>query len=120
MFIFTYSCNSNGDEDKCISNTTAFVTSVNSTETANVDEEVSIEVSFQVNNGCGGFGKFNETVDGNTRFIEVEALYKGCICTQSISTITVDYSFIPESPGDYQLNFKSSSSDDITVSLKVD
>jgi hypothetical protein len=73
------------------------VTSVNSPSTGSVSETINIEVSFQVFNGCGGFGKFIETQFNNTKNIEVEAIYQGCICTDDMPIRTTNYKFIPTS-----------------------
>ena len=53
-----------------------------------------MKVFFSVNNGCGGFKKFITCENGNTRTIEVEAIYEGCICTDNVPTIEVEYRFI--------------------------
>ncbi|WP_044403948.1 hypothetical protein [Lacinutrix sp. Hel_I_90] len=117
------SCNKhekNNEEDKeCITNKTEYVTSVDSPDTGTVNQLINIEVKFRVINGCGGLGKFIETDNGNTRTIAVEAKYEGCFCTQVIATRTVNYEFIPSNPGDYELKFKSSPTEFITVNLTI-
>lgn len=41
-------------------NRIAYITSVNSLSNGFVNQNITIEVSFGVNNGCGNFGKFIE------------------------------------------------------------
>lgn len=115
------SCNKNNGEkeNECIINKTAYVTSVNSPTSGVVNQSIIFKVNFGVNNGCGGFGKFIETVNGTSRIIEVEAKYEGCICTQDAPGRTADYKFIANTAGNYELKFKSGPSEFITVNLTI-
>lgn len=120
LLLSLMSCdNDNDNNNECIENYIAYVTSVNSPNSGTVDESINIEVKFGVSNGCGGFGKFIETENGNTRTIEVEAKYVGCICTQNAPIITTNYKFIANNTGNYELNFKSSPTEYITVNLII-
>lgn len=121
FFGLLISCSNEDDNnDECVQNGIAYVTSVNSpTITGIVNETINIEVKFKVYNGCGGFGKFIENENENTRMIEVEAKYVGCICTQNIPIITTNYEFIANNPGEYELKFKSSPTEYITVNLTI-
>ncbi|MBA6153816.1 hypothetical protein [Gelidibacter maritimus] len=112
-------CSSDDKNDKCISTQTVFVTSVDAPKTGNVNKALDIEVNFQVTNGCGGFGKFIEKKDGNTRVIEVEAKYVGCICTDNLPIRTVNYEFITSEVGNHALKFKSSPTDFVTINLTI-
>jgi len=113
------SCESNDDENECIENHIAYVTSINSPTIGMVNETLNIEVKFGVSNGCGGFGKFIEAENGNIKIIEVEAKYVGCVCTQNTPIITTNYNFITNNTGDYELKFKSSPTEYITINLKI-
>jgi hypothetical protein len=117
IFGLTISCNK--DDEVCITNQIAYVTSVDSPDTGNVNQIINIEVKFGVGNGCGTLGKFIETNNGNTRTIEVEAKYEGCVCTQDAPIRTVNYEFIPTNTGNYELKFKSSPTEFITVNLTI-
>jgi len=119
IFGFLISCNNDDKENECISSKTEYVTSVDSPTTGMVNEKINIEVNFQVYNGCGEFGKFIETQNNNTINIEIEAKYVGCICTDNLPIRTVNYEFIPNSAGNYKLNFKSSPTEFITVNLTI-
>ena len=119
IFGILISCNDDDKEDECITSKTEYVTSVNSPTTGTVNQTINIDVKFGVSNGCGGFGKFIETENGNTRIIEIEAKYVGCICTQNAPILTVNYEFTPNNVGDYELSFKSSPTEFITVNLTI-
>ena len=119
IFGLLVNCNDDDKEDECITSKTEYVTSVNSPTTGMVNQTINIEVKFGVSNGCGGFGKFIETENGNTRIIEVEAKYVGCICTQDAPIRTINYEFMTNNAGDYKLNFKSSPTEFITVNLTI-
>lgn len=118
LLFVIFSC-SKEPENSCIENRIAYVTSTNSPSTGNVNENINIEVSFGVNNGCGNFGKFIETQNGNIKTIEVEAKYEGCICTMDAPTRKTNYIFKTQNSGNYILKFKSSSTEFITVNLTI-
>lgn len=106
-------------ENACISSQTEYVTSINSPTTGSVNEMINIEVNFRVFNGCGGFGKFIEAENENSRIIEVEAKYVGCICTQDAPIRSTNYEFQVSQAGEYELNFISSPTEFITVILTI-
>ncbi len=119
-FGLSISCNKDDDnKEECITNNTEYITSVDSPETGTVHQVINIEVKFRVSNGCGGLGKFIEMNNGNTRTIEVEAKYEGCICTQDAPLRMVNYEFIRTNTGNYELKFKSSPSEFITANLSI-
>lgn len=120
IFELLLSCNNDQAKDnQCISSKIEYVTSINSPTTAIVNEMINIEVNFRVFNGCGEFGKFIVTESGNSRVIEVEAKYVGCICTQDIPIRTTNYVFKASQAGEYELNFRSSPTEFITASLTI-
>lgn len=106
-------------ENNCIENKIAYVTSIISPSTGTVNENINIEVSFGVNNGCGNFGKFIETQNGNTKTIEVEARYEGCVCTMDVPTRKTNYVFKSQNSGNYILKFKSSETEYITKNISI-
>lgn len=120
---FLISCYNKDDDNEnntCVEFDIAYVTSVSAPNTANVDDTINIEVSFRVFNGCGQFERFIETETDNARAIEVEAKYEGCICTQDAPILTANYEFTPSEANDYELNFKSSPTEFISITLSVD
>ncbi len=113
------SCSEN-DKNDCIENKLAYVTSVDSPSNGVINEIINIEVNFQVNNGCGEFGKFIETQNGNVKIIEVKARYEGCICTYNLPIRKVNYEFTTQNSGNYELRFKSNETDYIKVDLLIE
>lgn len=118
LLIVIFSCSKEQDNN-CVENRIAYVTSLNSPSIGTVNENINIEVSFGVNNGCGNFGKFIEIQSGNTKTIEVEARYEGCVCTMDAPTRKTNYVFKTQNSGNYVLKFKSSSTEFITTNLTI-
>jgi len=118
LLFVVFSC-SKEQENNCVENKIEYVSSINSPSTGTVYENINIEVSFGVNNGCGNFGKFIETQNGNTKTIEVEARYEGCVCTMDAPTRKTNYVFKTQTSGNYILKFKSSSTEFITANLTI-
>lgn len=118
LLLWIMSCSKEQDSN-CIENKIAYVTLINSPSTGSVNQNINIEVSFGVNNGCGNFGKFIETQNGNTKTIEVEARYEGCVCTQDAPTRKTNYVFKTQNSANYILKFKSSATEFITANLTI-
>lgn len=120
LFIALLSCDDNDDQcNDRIENTIAYVTSVNAPNSGPVNVPMSIEVQFGVINGCGRFEKFIEMENGNSRTIEVEAKYVGSVCTQNVPILTTNYEFTAFNTGNYELNFKSSPTEYITINILI-
>ncbi|WP_282018573.1 hypothetical protein [Salegentibacter mishustinae] len=110
---------SDDDSEECIGYRPENVKEVNAPSTGQVDEPVEIQVKFPVYNGCGKFEKFIESGSEQSKVIEVQAKYEGCICTQDIPIITAVYEFTPSTTGVYELKFKSGETDYITVTITI-
>lgn len=120
VFWLNFSCSDDDtDNDECISKGVGYVTSVKSPLEGEVNKILDIEIEFPVYSGCGGFGQFLETKSENSINIEAEAIYEGCVCTTDIPLITVNYEFITDKAGQYELNFKSSETEFITVTVNI-
>jgi predicted RNA-binding protein with PUA-like domain len=103
----------------CISYQTTNTSNAIVPTTGNVNQTISIPVTFQVLNGCGGFGNFIETNNGNTKTITVNAKYEGCYCTQAIEQRQTNYNFNPTTPGIYTLNFTQSNGNLLTNTINI-
>lgn len=119
FFVFTFISCSDDDPEECIDYRPENVKEVIAESTGRVNEPVEIEVKFGVYNGCGKFDQFIESGSEQSRIIEVQAKYEGCICTQDAPIITAVYVFTPSTTGMYELKFKSAESDYITVNITV-
>lgn len=107
------------DSEECIEYRPENVTEVNSPSTGKINESIEIEVKFAVYNGCGKFEKFIESGSEQSKTIEVQAKYEGCICTDNIPIITAIFEFTPSTIGEYELKFKSGETDYITANIAV-
>lgn len=114
------SCSEDRDDTLLEKHETAFVTSVDAPANGSVDEVVAVEVDYQVRNGCGEFGRFIETGTGTKITIEIEAEYQGEICTQDLPIRTVTYEFIPDTTGEYTLEFLSGPEEYLSVVINVE
>jgi hypothetical protein len=81
------------------------VVAVEAPDTGMINQEIAVEVTFVVFNGCGQFGRFDEVVEKNLVRINLIAKYSGCICTADIPRRTTTYSFRTSTPGMYILQF---------------
>ncbi len=105
FIILLFGCNKQQNKDNCLSYKKAPGISIVGANTALVNQEVVLTVSFGCFNGCGQFGNFEETIAGNTSTINVNAKYEGCICTQDAPIRTALYKFKKSQTGTYELKF---------------
>ena len=82
-------------------------------------ESVEITIHFLVNNGCGEFGSFDATKDGQTLTVKAYPQYRGEVCADAIFTREIAYIFKPERPGIYTLKFWEADGKFITKTLVV-
>ena len=102
-----------------VSEEVAFINEVEAPETAMVNQVVAIEVTFSMRNTCGSFKEFREISAEEGKIIEVLVDYRGRACGQAIIEETQIYEFTPPSAGTYELNFRSSTGDLISVNIQV-
>ncbi|MEH6658069.1 hypothetical protein [Leeuwenhoekiella marinoflava] len=107
------------DSEECTKIQSAYVSEVTGEQQVEAGSTLDLTVSFPVMSGCGQFNEFKETATGKTITVEVEAIYKGCICTMDIPTRTATYTFNPSKRGSYTLKFKSSDTDYIEKTIRV-
>ena len=99
---------------------TEYVIAVNSPTTGMVNETSNIEVLFRISgSSCYKSAEFIETSNGNSRNIEIVAKYEGDVCTFDAPIETITYQFITNNVGDYELKFKSSPTESITINLTI-
>jgi hypothetical protein len=120
ILVITLGCDKNKVDEDCIEYRTAFVRNVTAPSNGTTNNDIPIEVSFTVINGCGNFSEFLETRNGNNKSIEVQTKYEGCICTQAVETLSVIYVFNEQTTGFYELIFRSSDTNFISVSITIE
>lgn len=103
----------------CNTNEIAFVDSLDAPEMGKVNEPVSISVSFFMKNTCGRFESFRESEGEEGLIVEVYASYTGCVCGQAITEDTRIYEFIPTTPGQVRLNFRSGPAEFKSISIEI-
>ncbi|MFP4555918.1 MAG: hypothetical protein ACLFNU_03510 [Bacteroidales bacterium] len=107
------------NETDCSSIERGVVTQVSGPQELEYPSEVSIDVSLYAINGCGSFYKIEESIDGDTIYIEMLVKYVGCICTQALVNIEREYIFRPPSRGTYSFVFLNKFADSITHEITV-
>lgn len=112
------SCSSD-DSGETLTLQKEFVTAVTGPTTGTVNQEVALSVTYAVDNSCGQFNKYVETLNGNTKTIEVEAKYVGTNCGTTPATKTEPYKFIVNQAGTYVFKFKKSATEFITQTVVV-
>lgn len=106
MFFLLHSCSEDKDDNIDFEQRNpAPVESVEAPTSGTVGTEIEVVVNFRVYNGCGQFDRFIQEISGTTRTIEVQAVYRGKICTQDIPLRTATYKFTPEIKGEHSLRF---------------
>lgn len=105
LVILLVACERNAYLADCAYGDMAPVTNVSGANTAMVNQEILLEVSFGVTNGCGRFGSFDQVNSGNTSTIKVLAFYEGSFCTMNAPILKAEYKFIATHAGTYELKF---------------
>lgn len=113
------SCSSD-DSGETIITQNEFVTAVAGPETGTLNQEITFNVTFNVQNSCGSFYKFVETVAGNTKTVQVQARYTGSNCDAVASTKTEPYKFTINTAGTYVFKFKSSATAFVTKTVVIE
>ncbi|MBS3921993.1 MAG: hypothetical protein KGZ37_02445 [Nitrosarchaeum sp.] len=119
IIITLLGCNKKNEDKACLSFTKAPVTKVEGANTALVNQEIILTVSFGCYNGCGQFGNFDEASTGNTTTITVNAKYEGCICTQDAPIRQTMYKFKKSQTGTFNLKFLQTENTYLTHTIIV-
>ena len=114
------SCDKNDSKDNdCFEQETAYITTINAPRTGLINESIEIEVNFDLKNSCGRFKEFIESFDGDSRTVEVNAEYDGCICLHEIKSELATYLFKTSNTGEYELKFKSGEDEYIIAVITI-
>lgn len=113
------SCSSNDDSETIISKS-EFATAVTGPETGLINQEITFQVNFEVENECGEFKEFAQTASGNTKTIQIQSLYTGTNCGTTDVARTEPYKFTVNTAGTYVFKFKSSASTFITKTVVIE
>ena len=113
------SCNKTQDDNKCLSYIKAPVIKVEGPNTGLVNQDINLTVSFGCFNGCGQFGNFEQTSNGDTTTINVIAKYEGCLCTQDAPLRQTTFKFKVTQTGTYYLKFLQTGKTYLTDTIRV-
>jgi hypothetical protein len=119
LIITLISCNKKTEDTTCLSFTKAPVIKIEGANSALVNEEIILTVSFGCFNGCGQFGNIEEAITGNSTTITVNAKYQGCICTQDAPIRQTTYKFKKSKTGTYDLKFLQTENTYLTHTIIV-
>ncbi len=117
------SCNNDDDEVETPNPTAkaAFVTEVKGPATGKVNDELSYEVTFVVDNACGEFDKISEVTLGTVKGLQVEAKYPSEVCTQQVpAPKKTIYKFKSAVKGTFDIKFRKSETEFIITKVVID
>lgn len=117
------SCNNDDDEVKTPNPTAkvAFVSEVKGPATGKVNDELTYEVTFLVDNACGEFDKISEVTIGSVKGLQVEAKYPSEVCTQQVpDPKKTTYKFKSAVKGTFDIKFRKSETEFITQKVVID
>ena len=120
------SCDLSSDsESTCLFYEGAAAVAVTGPETATVNQEITLTVSYTSRKDCGTFQNFYEVADVNnvnSLTITVNTRVESCNCSTATVTKTEPYKFKALSAGTYILKFKKSNepTDVITKTIVVE
>lgn len=97
-------------------------TAVTGPTEAQVNEEISLPVSFKIASACGDFNRFYVDPNGlpSERTITVNATYDACDCDNVYTTETEPYKFKAATAGTYTLKFKTTNTTFVTHVVTVE
>jgi len=125
VFFFTVltSCSSDNDkpEDPKVTYKNAFATSVSGPTTGKVGQELSYDIEFTVENGCGLFHQLVEVEYNKVPVYLVEAEYPITTCAKTTPErrVTV-YKITPQTKGTFYLRLAKSETEYISTTVVVD
>ncbi|MDA6072810.1 hypothetical protein NJT12_24640 [Flavobacterium sp. AC] len=117
------SCSNDDDKPSVPDATTkvALVTEVKGPETGKVNEELSYDVTFIVDNACGEFSKISDATIGTEKGLQVEAKYPTGVCTLQVpDPKKTVYKFKSATKGTFEIKFKKSDKEFITTKVVIE
>jgi hypothetical protein len=107
------------DDTPVVNTKKAMVSIVSGPTTGIINQELTLNVTFTVDNSCGVFNKFIETTTDKTKVIEVEAKYEGVNCGTTPAAKTAPYKFKATAAGTYIFKFKKSATEFVTQTIVI-
>ncbi|MFD1605712.1 hypothetical protein ACFSJW_03850 [Flavobacterium artemisiae] len=113
---------SNDDDEKTPATTTkaALVTEIKGPATGKVNDELSYEVTYTVDNACGEFDKISEVTIGAVKGLQVIAKYPTGVCTQQVpEPKKTVYKYKATAKGTIEIKFKKSETEFLTQKVVI-
>ncbi len=124
LFLSTALISCSNDDDKAestVKTKTAFVTKIEGPATGKVNDELSYDVTFTVDNACGEFDKIEETTIGETKGLQVVAKYPSEVCTQQVpDPKKTVYKFKATAKGTFEIKFRKSETEFLTQKVVIE
>lgn len=118
------SCSNDDDNDKTpVTNTkAALVTEIKGPATGKVNDELSYDVTYTVDNACGEFDKISEVTIGTEKGLQVIAKYPTTgVCTQQVpEPKKTVYKFKSATKGTFEIKFKKSETEFLTQKVVIE
>ncbi|KAF2507166.1 hypothetical protein EYY60_21920 [Flavobacterium zhairuonense] len=124
LFLSTALISCSNDDDKAestVKTKTAFVTKIEGPATGKVNDELSYDVTYVVDNACGEFDKISETTIGEAKGLQVIAKYPSEVCTQQVpDPKKTVYKFKATAKGTVEIKFKKSETEFLTQKVVIE
>ncbi|OIV41038.1 hypothetical protein [Flavobacterium johnsoniae] len=117
------SCSSDDDKEleTPVTTKTAFVTEVKGPATGKVNEELSYDVTYIVDNACAEFVKISDAAIGSEKGLQVEVKYPTGVCTQQVpDPKKTVYKFKSAAKGTFEIKFKKSEKEFLTQKVVIE
>lgn len=114
---------SNDDDDKTPVTTSkaALVTEIKGPATGKVNDELSYDVTYVVDNACAEFDKVSEVSIGDVKGLQVLAKYPSEVCTQQVpEPKKTVYKFKSSTKGTFEIKFKKSETEFLTQKVVIE
>ncbi|GAA3743449.1 MULTISPECIES: hypothetical protein [Flavobacterium] len=114
---------SNDDDNKTPAPTSkaALVTEIKGPATGKVNDELSYDVTYVVDNACAEFDKISEVTIGSVKGLQVIAKYPSQVCTQQVpEPKKTVYKFKSAAKGTFEIKFKKSETEFLTQKVVID
>lgn len=114
---------SNDDDEEVPTSTVkaALVTKIEGPATGKVNDELSYEVTYVVDNACGEFDKISEVTIGAVKGLQVIAKYPTGVCTQQVpDPKKTVYKYKATAKGTIEIKFKKSETEFVTQKVVIE
>lgn len=124
LFLTTAFVSCSNDDDKATAPENikaAFATEINGPEKGKVNDELSYDVTYLVDNACGEFVKISETKIGEVKGLQIDVKYPSGLCTQQVpDPKKTVYKFKSAEKGTFEIKFKKSETEFLTKKVVIE